>query len=70
MTTGAFAIHICRMRRIYASRRAALIAALKPGDGKLYTIDAAPSASCCCCALALMFPISASRNRLPGAISM
>ena len=43
MTSGAFAIHIRRMRRIYASRRAALIEALKPGDGKLYTIDASPS---------------------------
>ncbi len=43
MASGAFAIHIRRMRRIYASRRATLIAALKPGDGKLYAIDAAPS---------------------------
>jgi GntR family transcriptional regulator / MocR family aminotransferase len=43
MTSGAFAIHIRRMRRIYANRRSALIEALKPGDGRLYTIDAAPS---------------------------
>jgi GntR family transcriptional regulator/MocR family aminotransferase len=43
MNSGAFAIHIRRMRRIYAGRRAALIAALKPGDGKLFTIDASPS---------------------------
>jgi GntR family transcriptional regulator/MocR family aminotransferase len=43
MNSGAFAIHIRRMRRIYASRRAALIGALKPGDGRLFTIDAAPS---------------------------
>lgn len=43
MNSGAFAIHIRRMRRIYAARRAALIAALKPADGKLFTIDASPS---------------------------
>ncbi len=43
MNSGAFAIHIRRMRRIYAGRRAALIEALKPGDGKLFTVDAAPS---------------------------
>jgi len=43
MASGAFAIHIRRMRRIYATRRAALIEALKPGDGKLYKIDASPS---------------------------
>ncbi|MGH6821004.1 MAG: PLP-dependent aminotransferase family protein, partial [Methylocella sp.] len=43
MNSGAFAIHIRRMRRIYAARRAALIAALKPQDGKLFTIDASPS---------------------------
>jgi len=43
MNSGAFAIHIRRMRRIYAGRRAALIAALKPGDGKLFAIDASPS---------------------------
>ena len=43
MTSGAFAIHIRRMRRIYAARRAALIEALKTGEGKLFTIDASPS---------------------------
>jgi GntR family transcriptional regulator/MocR family aminotransferase len=43
MRSGAFAIHIRRMRRIYASRRAALIAALKAGDGRLYRIEASPS---------------------------
>ncbi len=43
MNSGAFAIHIRRMRRIYASRRAALMEALKLGDGRLFTIDAAPS---------------------------
>ena len=36
MAIGAFAIHIRRMRRIYAARRRALIEALKPGDGRLY----------------------------------
>jgi GntR family transcriptional regulator / MocR family aminotransferase len=43
MTTGAFAIHIRRMRRIYAARRAALIDALSPGDGNRFTIDASPA---------------------------
>lgn len=43
MASGAFAAHIRRMRRIYASRRAALIDALRPEEGKLFTIDAPPS---------------------------
>ena len=43
MASGAFAIHIRRMRRIYAARREALIAALKPADGRLFTIDASPA---------------------------
>ncbi len=43
MAAGDFAIHIRRMRRTYASRRAALIAALKPGEGRLYTIAAPPA---------------------------
>lgn len=43
MASGAFAIHIRRMRRIYAGRRRALIEALRPGDGKLFTIDASPA---------------------------
>jgi len=43
MASGAFAIHIRRMRRIYAARRRALIEALKPGEGKLFTIDASPA---------------------------
>ena len=43
MGSGAFAIHIRRMRRIYAGRRRALIEALKPGDGTLYRIDASPA---------------------------
>jgi len=43
MTSGAFAIHIRRMRRIYAARRRALIEALKPGEGTLFTIDASPA---------------------------
>ncbi|MGH6853936.1 MAG: PLP-dependent aminotransferase family protein [Aestuariivirga sp.] len=43
MNSGAFAIHIRRMRRIYAARRSALIAALKPGEARLFTIDASPS---------------------------
>jgi GntR family transcriptional regulator/MocR family aminotransferase len=43
MGSGAFAIHIRRMRRIYAARRRALIEALKPGDGTCFTIDASPA---------------------------
>ncbi len=43
MVSGAFAIHIRRMRRIYAARRTALIEALTPGDGKQFTVDAPPS---------------------------
>ncbi len=43
MESGAFAIHIRRMRRIYAARRKALLAALAPGDRRLYHIDAAPA---------------------------
>ena len=31
------------MRRIYAARRRALIEALKPGEGRLYEIDASPA---------------------------
>ncbi len=41
--SGQFAVHIRRMRRIYASRRKALIEALLPGDGKLFALDASPS---------------------------
>lgn len=43
MASGAFAIHIRRMRRIYAARRRALIEALNRGDGRLYRIDASPA---------------------------
>jgi GntR family transcriptional regulator/MocR family aminotransferase len=43
MNSGAFAIHIRRMRRIYAARRRALIEALRPADGSLYGIDASPA---------------------------
>jgi GntR family transcriptional regulator / MocR family aminotransferase len=41
MTSGAFAIHIRRMRRIYAARREALIEAL--GGSSRFVIDASPS---------------------------
>jgi GntR family transcriptional regulator/MocR family aminotransferase len=43
MSSGAFAIHIRRMRRIYAGRRRALLDALKAGDGRHFTIDASPA---------------------------
>lgn len=43
MSSGDFAIHIRRMRRIYANRRNALIEALAAGDGTLFRIDASPA---------------------------
>ncbi len=43
MQSGAFAVHIRRMRRIYATRRQILMAELASGDGRLFTLDAAPS---------------------------
>jgi GntR family transcriptional regulator/MocR family aminotransferase len=43
INTGAFAIHIRRMRRIYAGRRAALIEALEAGGPKRFVVDASPS---------------------------
>ncbi len=43
MESGNFAVHIRRMRRIYANRRQVLIEALSKGDGSLFKIDAPPS---------------------------
>jgi GntR family transcriptional regulator / MocR family aminotransferase len=43
MQQGQFAIHIRRMRRLYAQRRQALLDVLAPHDGKLFTVDAPPS---------------------------
>jgi len=43
MASGAFAIHIRRMRRIYAGRRQTLIDALGPANRRLFTIDASPA---------------------------
>lgn len=43
MASGAFAIHIRRMRRIYAARRQILIDALGPANRRLFTIDASPA---------------------------
>jgi GntR family transcriptional regulator/MocR family aminotransferase len=43
MSSGAFAIHIRRMRRIYAARRESLITALKPGDGRIFSVEASPA---------------------------
>lgn len=43
LQSGAFAVHIRRMRRVYASRRLALIEALQPGHGRLFELVAAPS---------------------------
>ena len=43
LQSGAFAVHIRRMRRVYASRRLKLIEALQAGNGRLFELDAAPS---------------------------
>jgi GntR family transcriptional regulator / MocR family aminotransferase len=43
MEQGQFAVHIRRMRRLYASRRQALLDVLLPHDGKLFAVDAPPS---------------------------
>jgi GntR family transcriptional regulator / MocR family aminotransferase len=54
--SGQFAVHIRRMRRIYAARRKALIDALSPGDGKLFALDASPSG------LMLLIRLTARQN--------
>jgi GntR family transcriptional regulator / MocR family aminotransferase len=61
METGAFAVHIRRMRRIYASRRQALIDELSKGDGSLFTLDAAPSG--------LMLLLRLGQNHSDGAVA-
>ncbi len=43
MEQGQFAVHIRRMRRLYATRRQALLDVLMPYDGKLFDVDAPPS---------------------------
>jgi GntR family transcriptional regulator / MocR family aminotransferase len=43
MEQGQFAVHIRRMRRLYATRRQALLDVLLPHDGKLFELDAPPS---------------------------
>lgn len=43
MQQGQFAVHIRRMRRLYATRRHALLDVLQPHDGKLFDVDAPPS---------------------------
>ena len=43
MVQGQFAVHIRRMRRLYANRRALLMALLQEHDPQLFTIDAPPS---------------------------
>jgi GntR family transcriptional regulator / MocR family aminotransferase len=43
ISEGAFAVHIRRMRRLYAARRDALIEALSPAAPELFTVDAPPS---------------------------
>ncbi|MFO1034345.1 MAG: PLP-dependent aminotransferase family protein [Hyphomicrobiales bacterium] len=43
MEQGDFAVHIRRMRRLYAARRDALMAALASGDPRLFRLEAPPS---------------------------
>jgi GntR family transcriptional regulator / MocR family aminotransferase len=43
MEAGDFAVHIRRMRRLYAARRDCLIAALAPGAPRLFSLEAPPS---------------------------
>jgi GntR family transcriptional regulator / MocR family aminotransferase len=43
MEQGQFAVHIRRMRRLYATRRQALLDVLLPHDGTLFELDAPPS---------------------------
>jgi GntR family transcriptional regulator / MocR family aminotransferase len=43
MQQGQFAVHIRRMRRLYALHRTALLDVFAPYDGKLFTVDAPPS---------------------------
>jgi GntR family transcriptional regulator / MocR family aminotransferase len=43
MEQGQFAVHIRRMRRLYAARRHVLMEALAPQHGKLFELDAPPS---------------------------
>ncbi|MBA8818554.1 GntR family transcriptional regulator [Ochrobactrum sp. P6BS-III] len=54
--TGAFAQHIRRMRRLYASRRNKLIAALSPGEPALFRIEAPPAG------LTLLLALSDNQN--------
>ena len=43
MEQGQFAVHIRRMRRLYATRRQALLDVFLPFDGNLFDVDAPPS---------------------------
>jgi len=54
--TGAFAQHIRRMRRLYASRRNKLIAALSAGEPALFRIEAPPAG------LTLLLALSDDQN--------
>jgi GntR family transcriptional regulator/MocR family aminotransferase len=63
--TGAFAQHIRRMRRIHASRRRKLMAALAPGEPELFRIEAPPAGL----SLLLALPDGQSDTRLAGILS-
>jgi GntR family transcriptional regulator / MocR family aminotransferase len=43
MEQGQFAVHIRRMRRLYAARRQAVLDVFAPYDGKVFKVDAPPS---------------------------
>jgi GntR family transcriptional regulator / MocR family aminotransferase len=43
MEQGQFAVHIRRMRRLYATRRQAVLNVFAPCDGKAFKVDAPPS---------------------------
>lgn len=63
--TGAFAQHIRRMRRIHASRRRKLIAALTPGEPELFRIEAPPAGL----SLLLVLPDKQSDIRLAAILA-
>ncbi len=64
MEDGQFAVHIRRMRRLYSTRRDALIKALSPAAPALFTLDAPPSGLM----LLLRFPANADDAALQAAL--
>ncbi len=64
MGDGQFAVHIRRMRRLYATRRQRLMAALAPGIPQLFQLDAPPSGLM----LLLRFPPTVSDETIEKAL--